>query len=179
MIHDVFVDADMVLADFITGVERHFNVTVPDGFGYDVARYFDRTWDVLKYDLDEEFYSSLPKMPWAQSLMKWLTHEFDNVYILTSLEPIAGHINGRLIWLGIWFPEYMDKLIVTKHKHLLARSTTLLIDDYPPHCKAWRARRGTAVEVPSRWKGPVGDYNIIEAVAQAAGVTVPHKLGTE
>jgi len=174
MIQSVFVDMDMVLADFIRGVEKKYDSVLPDGFGYDIGRAIGRNWDDLKWDLDQDFWSELPLMPWALGLMKFLSHQFPEVYILTHAEPIQDFIEGKLLWMKIWFPEYTDNVIITKHKHLLARSTALLIDDYPKHCTAWRARRGKAVEVPSRWKGRVStSYNIFDAVISEAGISHP------
>lgn len=180
MIRSVFVDMDMVLADFITGIERKYDCQLPDGFGYDIGRTIGRNWDALKWDLDKDFWADMPLMPWAQQLMKWLTHEFEHVYVLTHAEPISGFIEGKLMWLHLWFPEYIDKMIVTKHKSVMARPTTMLIDDYPAHCKAWRAHRGKAVEVPSRWKGTVpATYNIFNAVASEAGISAPNAVDTD
>lgn len=182
MIQSVFVDMDMVLADFITGLEYKYNVSLPDGFGYEAGRALDRSWEVLKWELNQDFWSGLKPMPWAQTLMKWLTHEFDQVYILSTVEPINGYIDGKLLWLGIWFPEYVDKLITVGHdcKHLLARPSALLIDDYPKNIKAWRARRGKAIQVPARWKDSsrtVRDYNIFDAVVQETGIALPTFAG--
>jgi len=177
MIQSVFVDMDMVLADFIRGVEVKYGINLPDGFGYDISRAIGRNWDDLKWELDIDFWADLRPMPWARLLMKFLSLEFPEVYILTHAEPIRGFIEGKLLWMKTWFPEYTDKVIITKHKHLLSRPTALLIDDYPPNCKSWRAQSGRAVEVQSRWKGPVDpDYNIFDAIVSEAGISYPTGL---
>ncbi len=172
MIQSVFIDMDMVLADFIAGIEQRFDVEFGECFGYEGIG-LDRGWEAIKWDLDIEFWSEIQPMPWAYELVRWLEHEFTNVYVLTAAELISGHIEGKLMWLKIFFPQLVENMIVTKHKHLLARSTALLLDDYPPSIKAWRAHRGTAVQVPSRWKdrrATVERYNIFGAIEQATGL---------
>lgn len=92
-------------------------------------------WESLPY----EFWYSIPKMPWADDLIK-LCEDIvgkENVYILSSQIANEGCVSGKTSAVNDYFPSYKNKLILAKNKQILVDRSSLLIDDYEGHLKSF------------------------------------------
>jgi 5'(3')-deoxyribonucleotidase len=88
----------------------------------------DEAWKNLPF----EFWCSIPLMPWAYNLID-LCEKLagkENVYILSSQIPIEECVAGKTYCVNWHFPEYENKLILSRNKEILVDEQSMLIDDY-------------------------------------------------
>lgn len=82
-----------------------------------------------------EFWDWIPLMPWAKALIQFCEELAgkENVYILSSQISNAGCVSGKTNMVNYHFPEYRNKLILSRNKHILVDQHSLLIDDHIGH----------------------------------------------
>jgi hypothetical protein len=93
-----------------------------------------------------EFWSSMPKFPWTDALIKGLK----GFTICTSPSQSAHCVQGKRQWMianGIKGTNYA----IIKDKHLIARPDRVLIDDTAKKVNAWRNEGGVAILFPQPW----------------------------
>jgi 5'(3')-deoxyribonucleotidase len=100
---------------------------------------------------DPLFWECLPKLPWADDLVKACIAGYQT-YILTTPCGDAS-IVGKIAWIKRWYPNLQTRMIFTAHKHLLATHLRVLVDDDPSNCTRFKQMGGIALEVPNpiRW----------------------------
>jgi 5'(3')-deoxyribonucleotidase len=100
-----------------------------------------------------EFWSDMPKMPWADELVDLLSPY--EVIFLTN--PIGGKgIYGRMLWIEKHFPHLSDKYLIGPSKHACANPQTILIDDHEDNTEAFVRHGGEAILVPARFNSREG-----------------------
>jgi len=110
----------------------------------------DAFWDKFGY----EFWANLPQSEWAIPLRLACEHLVgpDNVYIVTSHINSAMQFAGKMTWVQNNLPSgYVDRLIVGKAKHLLAKRNVLLIDDCDKNIDQFRWHGGQGILFPRPW----------------------------
>jgi 5'(3')-deoxyribonucleotidase len=155
----VFLDMDGVCCDFVGGVFNLFGKKLneeewPKG-AYDIAKVLGVTEGELWTKVDEAgwvFWFNLREYPWFKALYDSLTKWSDGeLYFLTSPSKHASCLAGKREWLSKRLGKMFDKVIYTKHKHLLAGSETYLIDDSDKNVDEFRAAGGSALLFPMPW----------------------------
>lgn len=160
MIKTVLLDMDGVLVDFMKGCHSYHKI----GYDYDVNYpYKLGDWDFdLKLPMPaNQFWESLDSWFWDD--LSWTK---EGRYILALLESAFGarkiylcstptlnptSAEGKLTWIHKNLPEYKRRYILTPHKHLLANSETLLIDDCDKNVSEFIENGGKAITVPRKW----------------------------
>ena len=147
----IYLDIDGVLAEFVAGVEKWYNVDLSNHRKFDFD-YEEETgmsceefWDGLTYD----FWFNLEFTPWAQELLEYLM-PYDPILLSSPSWQGAG---GRQAWIKKHLPGFIERgrYILTPIKWVVAGSGRLLIDDRSRTCKQWREYGGVAIVFPRRW----------------------------
>lgn len=136
--YTVFCDMDGVLVDFDEGTRKHTSS-------------FEDNW----HDLPVDFFSTLNKTPWADSLMNFLRMNFSEIYILSAAPkitrgPIAIQAKiDKKDWMQKHFGFSSSKIIVGQRedKQLFAKGNknNILIDDTAKNIFEWEKKGGTGV----------------------------------
>lgn len=162
----ILLDMDGVVVDFVGGCCEAFDQDpasldgwMDSGRGW---RFFE-AWGLTESDFwatidrqGESFWEYLQPLPWARQLFDGLT-QLAPVYFCSSaaLTPYAW--SGKVKWLrefvGI---GHFNDIVLTTHKHLLARPSNCLVDDNEANEKAFLLAGGHAVLFPQRWNRRAG-----------------------
>lgn len=59
--------------------------------------------------------------------------------------------SGKIMWLEQHLPEYLNSVIITEHKHLLAAPSRVLYDDRDENVDAWSEAGGISRLVNRPW----------------------------
>lgn len=155
----VFVDMDGVLADFVGGVLQRHNLP-EDSYtqfkgSYDIIKYLNMTpqdfWTQL--DEDEKFWHNLALTPEANAIIDELESRIPrtNIFFLSSpaLSPNCHY--GKAAWVQTHFAPYLNRLILTGHKHLLSARQRYLIDDSDDNIIKFQKHGGAGILFPRHW----------------------------
>ncbi len=155
----VYVDLDGVLADFFGGVCDLFGKMVdpPDHF-HGLAAAFGVPENELWEKIDRagsRFWSELEPYPWNEELLGIAQRiAGEGVYIATSPSWQGCSAAGKMTWMTQQFAvpgrPFRDFVIGT-HKHLLAHSQAMLIDDSPEKLTSWTEAGGVGILWPQPW----------------------------
>jgi 5'(3')-deoxyribonucleotidase len=103
-------------------------------------------WAAIDYP---NFWFYLQPFPWAKKLVKYLKSK-GTLTIATA----PGHIRSfseKADWLRTHLDIDKNDIMIGKHKWLMARDDSVLIDDLPANVKEFRIYGGNAILVPSNW----------------------------
>ena len=195
----LFLDMDGVQADFFTAWARLFGKEQYKDIGDRAQR------EVSIADINsrgpefvEAFFTNLPVLPGAQTLIKFLRDNKIDYTILSA--PLRGNeeasIRGKLAWLDRHHPGSSATAIFTGEKQRYATTNgepNVLVDDFKKYVNAWTADGGIAVLY--RWNNvgaaieqlkkiyglePDAQVNSLDALQEAVvGTLYPKKiLGT-
>lgn len=156
---------DGVIVNFVKGVARLLNVNYADF----MANWIDGNYPIESHpflqemDIKPSIYALLNQQPadfWenlemtgeATELLRFITGNFQNVYFLsTPLNNAASHA-GKYNWIRKHETRIKkSNYIFTKHKRLLAKPNTILIDDKDQNCIDFMNADGNAILYPQRW----------------------------
>lgn len=140
----ILLDMDEVLVDFIGGACQVFDITRQQ---LEEARP-NNQWDIVSvigcciqtnltieafweeiHGYGKDFWIDLKPLPWAEELMSLIRETTDSWYIVSAPSNCHSSYTGKIKWLKNYFGKEFDKFVLTPHKHLLAKSDRLLIDD--------------------------------------------------
>ena len=147
----LFLDMDGVQADFFTAWARLFGKEQYKDIGDRAQR------EVSIADINsrgpefvEAFFTNLPVLPGAQTLIKFLRDNKIDYTILSA--PLRGNeeasIRGKLAWLDRHHPGSSATAIFTGEKQRYATTNgkpNVLVDDFKKYVNAWTADGGIAV----------------------------------
>jgi len=147
----LFLDMDGVQADFFTAWARLFGKEQYKDIGDRAQR------EVSIADINsrgpefvESFFTNLPVLPGAQTLIKFLRDNKIDYTILSA--PLRGNeeasIRGKLAWLDRHHPGSSATAIFTGEKQRYATTNgrpNVLVDDFKKYVNAWTADGGIAV----------------------------------
>jgi 5'(3')-deoxyribonucleotidase len=144
------LDMDDVLVDFVGGAAALWGLTTEDLLPYwDIG-----VWDVVpplgralhardgthpngmgvpefwaKIGGHPGFWEDLRPLPWCDSLLTLVASFTDDWYIVSSPSRAPSSWSGKVRWLKDYFGEEFNRIVLTRHKHLLAGPGVVLIDD--------------------------------------------------
>lgn len=80
----------------------------------------------------EDFWEGIEPFENAELLLRLLSNLVgkENVYFLSSPGIYEGAWTGKFRWIKKYFPGYERRLILTRHKHLMAGPAILIDDKY-------------------------------------------------
>jgi len=143
----VFVDLDEVLEDF-TGAALRLHGYTRESFEklrtpgvYDITKPLKMTLEEFNKpinEMGEAFWLGLAPLPWHRELVnlveRWVKKEW---YILTSTMDYVGEESGKKKWCKRLLGRNFDRIIITKHKHVMSMPSSILIDDNPTNIYNW------------------------------------------
>jgi 5'(3')-deoxyribonucleotidase len=148
----VLIDMDEVLCNFRDSYIhfcRHKKWDCPikkDGVWYELPG------DQMKY-LDYHWWRDLPWTRLGECLFGLCRSIFgtENLYLCSTPTDFDGCREGKFRWVQTHLPPFFhDRLILTKHKHLLAAPGRLLIDDRVENCENFIKAGGHAYVYPAK-----------------------------
>lgn len=166
-IRRILLDMDCVLADFMSGVARAFGFTpaqllaaaVPGEYDVQVPLGKLLNWDRRGGRLPDDVFwgrverdlrwAELDPLPWARDLVRLVDSLTPEWYVVTS--PARGRecVPGKQEWWNRFRGrDWCDRLIPTRHKHLLAKPGAVLIDDHEANVERFEAEGGTGILFP-------------------------------
>lgn len=157
----VLLDCDGVLCDFVSGAlavhgrshEGHDSVTswnffevwgMTDSEFYSKTKGYDFWFNLKPYDGAVEFYAELSKLT---------TPVISTAPVMDPECPQA-----KINWLYHNFGIIMTNVMVGSQKQLMAKPTTLLIDDSPSNVKKFREAGGQAILFKQPWNDGVHTF---------------------
>ncbi|MCK5019041.1 MAG: hypothetical protein KAS32_18415 [Candidatus Peribacteraceae bacterium] len=158
-IDKIFIDLDDTLVDFIGQAAILLGFT-----GVSTKQSLKKFWNYINEkgmqaelwarlnSAGPEWWANLPKLPWADELMKAANAACKDVIILTSPgrnsgAEIAAH--GKLLWT---LREYKDNMLILAYKKYMCSSPgALLIDDWNKFTVPWEERGGVALKLRREW----------------------------
>ena len=161
----VFLDMDGVLVDFVGGLHRglglHYNCEL---YPYKAGQYdmFPSAVAATKgrHTLDSLHRLCYTAPFWAN--MKWdrrgreilatIEKHTDQVYLASYPMDHPEAWAGKLWWVGENMPAYKTKLLLmTAHKHILARPDAVIIDDRDDNVDKFISAGGKGYLIPQPW----------------------------
>ena len=121
---------------------------------YDIAEVLgmDRNhfWETINA-AGVDFWRQLEPYPWFEELYRELTLR-GKVCFATSPTHSPNSATGKMAWLKDRFGSDFKEFIITRRKHYLSRSGTLLLDDSDKQVREFvRRGSGSAVLFPQIW----------------------------
>lgn len=105
-----------------------------------------------------EDWVSMKKLPWADDLIQYLELTFgkENIYFCSDPGvPSTPWFEISAIGKGKWiknnYPDYTNRLILTRNKEALAAPEKLLLDDTETVLASFINNKGVAILVPNYW----------------------------
>ena len=155
----IFVDIDGCFADFVGAVLKIHNADpkILETFkgDYEITKHLNMTpydfWD--RIEQDPGFWHNLEKTPEADPLMAFLEEKAEpkNIFFCSSPSHDPRSHYGKAHWIKKHYPNYISRLILTNHKHLLGQYNRVLIDDSNANCTKFKDRGGHPVLLPRPW----------------------------
>lgn len=151
----MFLDIDEVVVDLMTPLSRVHGLTFdrqnwPNE--YDLAKVFGKSQEeVWKPVRGSEFWSTLPKTPWADDLVALLRAEFPDrlCFLSHGMELDPWSFAGKVRWLQEHFPGV--PYLLGADKSFVGRPGAFLVDDYEKNETKWQKAGGTAILFPAPW----------------------------
>jgi 5'(3')-deoxyribonucleotidase len=154
----IFVDMDGVLVDFMGGcLALHgmpdLKITPGEWHTWKCMGITERRfWEVID-EKGVSFWSNLKPTPDGQRILAAAENAVgpDNVYLLSKPSFHPASYAGKRIWVEQNLPQYQRRLILTAHKHFLAKPDRVLIDDSDANIDRFADAGGQAVLIPRVW----------------------------
>lgn len=155
----VLIDMDGVLFDFVSAACAAHGVSESKinwaACGFDMYEGLGLSVQEFWAEIDakgESFWSDMELYPWAKALLKSIRQICgDNFYFCSTPSWAAQSSSGKILALQKNFPLHSRRFVLTPHKHLLANSETVLIDDSDTNVQNFTAAGGEAILFPQPW----------------------------
>ncbi len=153
----VLLDMDGVLVDFLSGWLKLTGRTAPDPWPageQELSKVFpDLQPHHVMTGCDEKFWTELPMMPDAMSLIAALVSMFrrEDIVLVTSIIGTPASAAGKIHWIFRNLPMFSGQYMITPCRNNLADGDTLLIDDQTSHVWSFLKAGGKAIIVPRPW----------------------------
>jgi len=110
----------------------------------------DDIWFPVDFD-GQAFWEDIEPYPWMQDVLDMVNQYSDEWYICTHARNTVDSYAGKVAWLHKHLGVEFKNIIATKHKHLLAKPDTILLDDNDINCERFRLHGGDAILFPQPW----------------------------
>lgn len=158
----ILLDIDGVLADFVGSAFKAHGKTADEyhttlrNWPHGVT-WMNEIWKMELQDfwdkinaLEEEFWASMPEYMYAHSLYDSLVERADT-YLCSSPSLHPACVAGKVKWIQRHFGVKFRKYILTSQKHVAAKPTTILIDDFDINCDKFHKYGGHRILFPQPW----------------------------
>ena len=160
--YEMYLDLKGIFGDFITTalkVQSHDLKTVFDSWKRTQPRLLVPTLSTEKNPVEffktevlerEKFWRDYRAYDWFIYVQRKLS-TIGNVMFLCSLSGASGYLAGKYHWHQDFLGVNLSKYILTRHKDIIARGKTRLIDDISLKISAVKARAGKVFSFPRIW----------------------------
>ena len=151
----VYLDMDGVLVNFVDRLLTacDSNLTHDDITRWEIHTHLGMTneamWERID-DCGEKFWSDMPEYLWTKYLFESIKARGHRIYILTDPCGSPMACAGKIKWIQKNLGRD-EEWVLTKHKHLLAKPRTLLIDDYEKNTQRFMNSGGQSLLFPQPW----------------------------
>lgn len=157
----VFLDMDGVLCDFVAAAGNAFAAKNFNPSEFDVCKQLGVSLSSFwkKIDQTPDFWINLKPYPWFHELVDFVEQRSD-FFLLSAPSLDSSSYAGKREWVEKYFGRHFNRLILTKHKYLLADPNAVLIDDSEKNCQKFEDAGGRIILFPQPWnsnRGYVGE----------------------
>lgn len=163
----ILLDMDGVLANFVGGAIKMMNKKSAPGHAikmtiedwphheYNVAKIFGLSqqefWGYLeKHDHGFSFWASLEPYPWFEELLA-IVSEVDPEYHIATSPANPNSASGKIFWLREHIENDFRRFMIGPDKYLMAKKSSILIDDHDDNIKKFVENGGNAILFPQPW----------------------------
>ncbi len=167
----IYLDMDGVIADFVKPlIKAHGREDLIEA--YEAGEY-PKTWNMddelgteeelwVPVDaLGEAFWDDIPPFSWTSKLLSIIKDEKIPWYICTHARHTPGSYSGKVRWIHKHISPTFKNIIMTRHKHLLAHSNALLIDDNEQNTEMFTIHGGNSFLFPQSWNSNAGTSRLV------------------
>lgn len=157
----ILLDIDGVLADFVGGVEKEFDVDLSDLEAWGMATAISAKKDINltknqfwnKIQSNDRFWADLEPYPWAFDLVDMLKREVGpkKITLVTSPDMAVKTYTQKAYWVGKHFPDLIRQFFIGPQKWLMAKENRILIDDSDFNIKNFEKHGGYGLTFPQKW----------------------------
>lgn len=169
----ILLDMDEVLTDFIGGAVRihgakwgftraeinaqrrpgEWDIVRPIGRwlrqqGHHEPFTPDHFWSAIT-EAGSRFWIELERLPWAYEMVDLVARYTSDWHIVTAPSKCATSYSGKVQWLKTEFGPDFDQFVITPHKHILANSRAILIDDREKNISSFIEAGGRGILFPN------------------------------
>ena len=170
----IYLDMDGVIADFVGGLEKEFNMKVSDNYSWDIHNDFGMKKEEFWRRIDTvEFWGNLEMIKGSFEFYQKLK-KFCSVYICTKPTNSPNCFYGKAIWLKNHFGGNFSNYIFIAKKDLLAHGGAVLIDDHSENIDNFRKFGGHGILVDRLDRDPnpqIKQAEIVEKVKELMYLT--------
>ena len=162
----LLLDLDGVSVDFVTEACRIHGRDYDEGAWpageYDIAKVLgiddDEFWEVI-HSQGVDFWRTLKPYSWFPALHNALC-SLGKVYFVTAPTHSPHSAAGKMLWLKDRFGDDFKDFIITRQKHLLSKSGSVLVDDCDHNIEAFeRHGQGKGILFPQIWNSAYEHVN--------------------
>ncbi len=141
----ILIDMDEVLVDFIGGAAKALGLSREAVMNerkvneWSITRALrvlldepefndDKMWDVIN-GVGVGFWEELEPLPWIHDVLEVVQSHTADWHIATAPSRCDTSYTGKVRWLKNYFGPTFDRFVITPHKNLYARPSSILIDD--------------------------------------------------
>lgn len=162
------LDMDGVLVDFVSEASRVLGIDPASVTGVKMNEIAGITEEEMWDKIDAEgpdFWANLPEYPWTDELLNSLGTTSD-IILSTSPSLSPSSVYGKRMWMVDKFGWGFTNYMMGSHKHLMAGSGYVLIDDHDKNVDKFREHGGEAILFPQPWNSARDQaYDPLEYVA--------------
>ena len=156
----ILVDMDEVLTDFVTaaahvhGVSRatleerrvpgEWDIAIP--LGITSPAEFWKPIDAM----GERFWAELIELSSGAKLLDYIDKLKLEYYVVSTPSHNPSSWSGKKKWFIKYYGKFFNKIVLTQHKHLLAKENTILIDDRELNCTKFETHGGRSLLYPNQ-----------------------------
>ncbi len=164
----ILLDMDEVLVDFVGGVCKRWGTTPAQVLPYWTVGEWNiipplssalaakegvkvcitekEFWELIEGD--EQFWIGLQPTVFAREILDLIESFTDDWHVISSPSHCPSCYDGKVKWLKYFFGYNFNRFAITPHKHLFARSDTILIDDWQSTVEKFIEEGGKGIVFP-------------------------------
>lgn len=143
-----YIDLDEVIVNCNESIFKHYNIIPSIGEWDQIPGVTED--EIHKFIGRHEFWVNLPKMSWADDLIKLISETTDEWSFLSYPTKYYESWSGKAAWLDKHYPQHFDRLILGRQKFRCASRQHCLIDDRKQNCMRFERYGGVSIPFPSK-----------------------------
>ena len=116
-----------------------------------------QAWDAIDAR-GEDFWASIPTLPWFSELYETCLASCEKVVILTSPSLAHSSASGKVLWMQKHLGKSFRSYLIGPKKDVCARPGAVLIDDNDKNCSEFEKHGGRSIVFPAPWNSMRSQY---------------------